>query len=66
VKCLMKCLNKMILDHYDELLEEAELDLVVMVASQACKGSVDGITHIRSNGESFECKVRGEVMQMGI
>jgi hypothetical protein len=32
-KCLTECLNEMIMDHYDELLKEEELDLAVMVSS---------------------------------
>jgi hypothetical protein len=34
MKCLMECLNEMIVDRYDQLLEEVELNLMVMVASQ--------------------------------
>jgi hypothetical protein len=46
VKCLTEWLNEMTVDHYDGLWKEEDLDLVVMVASQAWKQS----SHIQING----------------
>ena len=61
-KCLTECLNVMIMDCYDELLEELDLDMVVMVEVQAWKQSVYGLTPIQSDGESLECNVQGGVI----
>jgi hypothetical protein len=60
-KCLTECLNEMIMDHYDELSEEAELDLAVMVASQAWKWSVDGITQIQAMVKVLNAKFEVEL-----
>jgi len=53
----MESLNEMIMYYYDELLEEANIVLVVLVPIQAWKQSVGGLTQSQGNGERHEWKV---------